>query len=105
MSLPISIGSHFGDAVPSRTQPPPPPVPATLSDTGLRADQASELMLKTLIGGELSGSHLADRLCLAYSIIESLLEHARVEKLIEVKGSAGAGSAGYRFALTDLGRE
>jgi hypothetical protein len=95
---------YAGTTVP-RTEPGPPPVPTTLADTGLRADQASELMLKTLIGGELSGSHLADRLCLPYSIIEALVEHARVEKLVEVKGAAGAGTAGYRYALTDLGRE
>lgn len=105
MTLPISIGSHYAGAVAPRTEPGPPPPPATLAETGLRADQASELMLKTLVGGELAGSHLADRLCLAYSIIEALLEHARVEKLVEVKGSAGAGTAGYRFALTDLGRD
>jgi len=34
-----------------------------------------------------------------------MLQHARVEKLIEVRGSAGTGTAGYRYALTDLGRD
>ena len=68
-------------------------------------DQASELLLKTLITGEQSGTSLSDRMCLPYSILEGLLEHARVEKLVEVRGAAGTGSAGYRYALTDLGRD
>jgi hypothetical protein len=34
-----------------------------------------------------------------------MIQHGRVEKLIEVRGTSGAGSAGYRYALTDLGRE
>ena len=33
------------------------------------------------------------------------MQHARVEKLIEVRGAAGTGSAGYRYILTDLGRD
>jgi hypothetical protein len=33
------------------------------------------------------------------------VQHGRIEKLIEVRGTSGAGSAGYRYALTDLGRD
>ena len=62
-------------------------------------------MLKTLVAGEASGSNLADRLRLPFSILDALIQHARVEKLIEVRGTSGAGSAGYRYALTDLGRD
>jgi hypothetical protein len=99
MTLPLVVDP------PARAGTPPPPAPLTLADTGLRADQASELLLKTLVGGELSGTNLSDRLALPYSILESLIEHARVEKLVEVRGSAGAGTAGYRYVLTDLGRD
>jgi hypothetical protein len=99
MTLPLAVES------PVRLGTPPPAPPMTLADTGLRADQASELLLKTLVGGELSGTTLADRLALPYSILESLIEHARVEKLVEVRGAAGAGTAGYRYVLTDLGRD
>jgi hypothetical protein len=38
-------------------------------------------------------------------VLDALIQHARVEKLIEVRGASGAGTAGYRYALTDLGRD
>jgi hypothetical protein len=52
------------------------------------------------------GTTIADRLRLPYDILESLVEHIRGERLIEVRGASGSsGTAGYRYALTDLGRE
>jgi hypothetical protein len=86
-------------------QPTPPPPPATIAETGLHADSLAQLLLKTLIGGEESGSGLADRLRLPYSVLEALVQHARVEKLVEVRGATGVGTAGYRYVLTDLGRD
>jgi hypothetical protein len=86
-------------------QPLPPPPPATIADTGLHPDSLAQLLLKTLIGGEASGTGLADRMRLPYSVLEALLQHARVEKLIEVRGATGVGTAGYRYVLTDLGRD
>ena len=86
-------------------QPTPPPPPATIPETGLHPDSLAQLLLKTLVAGEASGTGLAEKLRLPYSVLDSLIQHARVEKLIEVKGAAGAGSAGYRYILTDLGRD
>src|SRR5688500_17494384 len=86
-------------------QPTPPPPPSTIEETGLHPDTLAQLLLKTLVAGEASGTNLADRLRLPYSVLDSLIQHARVEKLVEVRGSSGAGSAGYRYALTDLGRD
>jgi hypothetical protein len=86
-------------------QTPAPRAPASIEDTGLSADQIAQLLCKHLYPGEASGSTLADRLRLPYSILESLIERARAEQLIEVKGSTGSGTAGYRYALTDLGRD
>lgn len=88
-----------------RTQPVPPPPPSTIAETGLHPDGLAELLLKTLIGGEASGTALAERLRLPYSVLDVLVQHARVEKLVEVRGTTGIGSAGYRYVLTDLGRE
>ena len=34
-----------------------------------------------------------------------MIQHARVEKLVEVRGASGTGTAGYRYVLTDLGRD
>jgi hypothetical protein len=86
-------------------QPVPPPPPATIAETGLHPDSLAQLLLKTLIGGEASGSGLAERLRLPYSVLEALVQHARVEKLIEVRGATGVGTAGYRYVLTDVGRD
>jgi hypothetical protein len=83
----------------------PPPVPQALEDLGVPADRVGELMLKTLVGGEASGSELAERLAVPFSLLEPIVEHARAMKLVEVKGASGVGAAGYRYALTDLGRD
>src|SRR4051812_32927593 len=85
--------------------PAPPAPPQTMQETGLHPDTLAQLMLKTLVAGESSGTHLADSMRLPYSVLDAMVQHARVEKLVEVRGASGAGSAGYRYALTDLGRE
>jgi hypothetical protein len=86
------------------TQPAPPPPPATLEETGLHPDTLAQILLKTLVAGEASGTSLSEKLRLPYSVLDQLIQHGRVEKLLEVRGTSGAGSAGYRYALTDLGR-
>ena len=84
---------------------PVPPAPATIEDTGLSYEQLKQLIVKALFAGELSGLAMSDKLCLPYMLLEALVEHLRVEKLVEVRGAQGSGTAGYRYALTDLGRE
>jgi DNA-binding PadR family transcriptional regulator len=91
-------------SAPARTAPAPP-VPASLAETGLEAGQIEQLLVKTLHGGEASGLVLAERIRLPYGVLEPLIERLRAERLIEVLGAAGNGSSGYRYALTDLGRE
>jgi hypothetical protein len=86
-------------------EPALPPPPATIEEAGLHPDTLSQLMLKTLVAGEASGTALADKLRLPYSVLDALVQHARVEKLVEVRGASGAGAAGYRYVLTDLGRD
>jgi hypothetical protein len=86
-------------------EPALPPPPATIEEAGLHPDTLSQLMLKTLVAGEASGTALADKLRLPYSVLDALVQHARVEKLVEVRGTSGAGAAGYRYVLTDLGRD
>jgi hypothetical protein len=84
---------------------PAPPVPATLQEAGLAADFVEQLLIKTLYGGEATGLAVADRMRLPYGLLEALVEHARAERLVEVRGTTGSGSAGYRYALTDAGRD
>jgi hypothetical protein len=86
-------------------RPTPLPPPATIEETGLHPDTLHQLLLKTLVAGEASGSQLSERVRLPYSVLEALIQHARVEKLVEVRGASGTGTAGYRYALTDLGRD
>jgi MoxR-like ATPase len=86
------------------TRTPAPPVPATLEDTGLGADQIEQLLVKTLYGGEATGLMLAERLRLPFGILEPIIERIRFERLIEVRGTTGTSSASYRYAMTDLGR-
>ncbi len=83
----------------------PPPPPTSIEETGLHYDSLSQLLLKTLVAGEASGTSLSEKLRVPYSVLDALIQHARIEKLVEVRGTSGAGSAGYRYILTDLGRE
>src|SRR2546422_6552710 len=97
-----SIAAHAETA---RTAPVPR-APATLEETGLSVDQIRQLFVKALYTGEATGITLSERLRLQYTVLEPIVEHiVRIERLVEVKGATGTGAAGYRYALTDLGRD
>jgi hypothetical protein len=81
------------------------PVPRSLEDTGLTLENVEQLLIKTLYSGEATGLSVAERMRLPYTILEPLVERVRAEQLVEVRGSTGSGSAGYRYALTDAGRD
>jgi hypothetical protein len=83
---------------------PVPDAPATIRATGLAFEQLRHLLAKTLYTGELTGLVLADHMRLPFALVEQVIEQVRSEKLVEVRGATGGGSAGYRYALTDLGR-
>ena len=102
MSTTATVGAASGR---SAAQPTPPAPPATIEETGLHPDTLAQLLLKTLVGGEATGTALADKLRLPYSVLDALVQHARVEKLVEVRGASGTGTAAYRYILTDLGRD
>ena len=82
-----------------------PPIPKTLEDTGMAIDQIEQLLIKTMYGAEVTGMALSDRMKMPYSLMEPLIERARAQLLVEVRGASGSGTAGYRYALTDLGRD
>jgi hypothetical protein len=84
---------------------PAPPVPKSLHETGLTVDQVERLLIKTLYTGEATGLVVADRMRLPYTMLEPLIERVRAEQLVEVRGATGSGSAGYRYTLTDAGRD
>ena len=82
-----------------------PAAPTTLAETGLSSDNILALSLKALYTGELSGRELSDEVKISYAILEPIISAARVQQLVVVGSAAGAGTAGYRYALTDRGRE
>jgi len=93
-------------ALPDVLNPAPvPPAPTTIEEMGLPVDRIHQLIVKTLYGAEATGLMIADRMRLPFNMLEPLIEHARAEHLIEVKGAAGSGAASYRYNLTDLGRD
>ena len=85
--------------------PSPLVPPNSIEETGLHPDTLAQLLLKTLVAGEASGTGLAEKLRVPYTVLDALIQHSRVEKLVEVRGASGTGSAGYRYVLTDLGRD
>lgn len=83
-----------------------PMAPRRSADTGLSRAFINELMLKTFYyRNEMTGLEVAKALHLAFSVIDEHLEDLRREKLIEVKGAEGTGTASYRFALSQVGRD
>jgi hypothetical protein len=81
-----------------------PASPRSLEETGVRRDSIEQLIAKTLYTGEATGTALAHSMRLSYVLIEPLIEHARAERLIEVRGAGGTTAASYLYALTDAGR-
>jgi len=79
--------------------------PQSLEETGLGADLVEQLLIKTLYGGEASGLALSERICLPFAVLEPIVERARAERLMEVRGATGTTASSYRYCLTDLGRD
>jgi len=98
----MSLTATLVDAA---TSSPAHLAPRTIEETGLAIDQIEQLLIKTLFGGEATGHTVAERMRLPYAILEPLVERARAERLVEVKGASGSGTAAFRYALTDLGRD
>jgi hypothetical protein len=82
-----------------------PPLPRTIRDTGLSPELIEQLVIKSLYGGESTGHALSERLRLPYTLIEPIIERVRAEQQLEVRGASGSGSAAFRYALSDLGRD
>ena len=65
----------------------------------------ADLVLKHLLYlGEFRMAEVADRVKLPLSLVETVLEEHRKEKLVEVKGAANYSSISYQFRLTEAGR-
>ncbi len=95
--MPVATTAPDDASVPQR--------PTCFGDVGLATDNVAELVLKWLYTGEASGTDLAERIRLPYALLEGIIEHVRIERLVEVRSAGGTGTAGYRYGLTDGGRD
>jgi predicted ATPase with chaperone activity len=84
---------------------PHPSAPRTLEEAGLSKELLVQLVLKTLhFAGELTGTALADRLGLPFSVVEPALDLLKAMHHCEIAGGSLVGSASFRFRITDAGR-
>ena len=82
-----------------------PLAPVTLREAGLQADLVMQLALKTLhFSGELTGSELARRLGLNYSVIDPIVEALCAQRHCEIVGGAMIGRSSYKYRISDAGR-
>jgi energy-coupling factor transporter ATP-binding protein EcfA2 len=84
-----------------------PPMPRTVSETGLPFLFLAELAVKILfLGGQLRMTELAGRMALSVSVIDAVIVYLRAEKLCETSRAGGATGtdADVCYRLTDLGR-
>ena len=84
----------------------PPPVPQSIQQTGLDTQFLLRAVLKTIfVMGLETIPDIARQVALPRRMVEELLQMARKESLIEVRGAADASLAVLRYALTSAGRE
>ena len=82
------------------------PQPTTVEETGLDDSQCVDLVLKTLrSGGRLSGGEIANRLCLSFRIIETILNFLKQELMIETVAAAAVTEQQFEYSLTSKGNE
>src|ERR1043166_5185673 len=82
-----------------------PTAPTTLQESGLSFDLILQLALKTLhFAGDLSGTELAQRLGLRFSVIEPAVDFLKSQRQVEIAGGGMVGPATYHYRTTDPGR-
>ncbi len=83
-----------------------PQAPRTFEETGLPEDMVLELLIKTFYSqGDLNALQASQHVALPFTVVDSLLEHLKREKELEVKTVDGNGRAFYRYAITGHGRD
>jgi predicted ATPase with chaperone activity len=82
-----------------------PPVPQSLSDTGLPNSIIEQLILKILyFKGDVMGSDLCRAIGLSFSLIEDMIDAFKFKQLVQVKSSLGYGPISALLSLTEQGR-
>jgi predicted ATPase with chaperone activity len=82
-----------------------PRAPRTLEEAGVPMDVVLQLVTKTLyFAGELSGTELAHRLGVLFTVIEPCIAMLKRERHCEISGGGTVGAASFRYRLTEAGR-
>jgi hypothetical protein len=80
--------------------------PRTVEESGLNVDLIVQLAVKALhFAGELSGTSLADRIGLSFSVVEPAIDRMKTQRVCEIVGGTALGPPSYRYRITQLGRE
>ena len=83
-----------------------PLAPSTYQEAGLTLDVLIQLSLKMLhFAGELTGSDLARRLGVNFSVVEPALDALKTQRQVEIGGGTMMGRSSYRYRITDAGRQ
>ncbi len=81
-----------------------PPVPKTVEETGLSVSFVADLIMKhLLVLGEFKLVDVAEVVKLPISVVDSVVEILRKDKLVEVKGGTGFATVTYTFKITETG--
>lgn len=84
---------------------PHPSAPTSMEEAGLSKDMLLQLALKTLhFAGELTGTALAERLGVPFSVVEPALDLIKAQHHCEIVGGALLGGSSFRYRITDAGR-
>ncbi len=82
-----------------------PPIPSTISETGLSLNFVVDLSLKHLLFmEEFNAQELSERIKLAPSIVEEALAVMRREHYIDAKGAVGLTKLSVRYSISDVGK-
>jgi predicted ATPase with chaperone activity len=83
-----------------------PPVPESVSDTGLSEEFIVDLLLKTLyVQGVRTGRQLMAAVRLPFTFVDDRLLSLQQRRLVEVLGTSGPNRGSYLFDLTGAGRD
>lgn len=83
-----------------------PAAPRTPEEAGLSQELLAQLTLKLLhFTGEPTGSEIAQRLGVEFSVVQPTLDALRLSHQCEIFGGASIGAPSYRYRITDAGRK
>lgn len=98
------VNALLGERAGDEEEPFRPPVPRSLQETGLTAEEIERLVMKYLLQrGAASGREICSQIKLPYAMIDPLLNAWKHEQLLAHKGAAEMGD--YVYVITDRGRE